>query len=65
VYVTIEADDRGRISIGTEDESGAGNGYRIAGMKFCSCHPGKTLARRVLTKRDAEEIRRYLDLIEE
>ena len=60
--VVIEADSQGRLSITAEDESGNGRGYRLAGPKFCACHPGRTIARAVLTERDKMEIRRYLEV---
>jgi hypothetical protein len=63
--VTIEADDRGRLSINADDERGVGHGYRIAGPEFCGCCPGRTTAKRVLTPRDVEEIRSYLAIWDE
>lgn len=46
-----------QISIGDSD-----SGYRIAGGKYDGM--GREILRLKLTKRDAEEIRRYLDRIE-
>jgi hypothetical protein len=63
--IVIETDDRGRMSIGVEDSDGSGRGYRLAGTKYCGCHPGKTVVRAVLDDRDVEEIRSYLAIHDE
>lgn len=47
-----------QLSINTEDEDGGGHGYRIHGPKYDG--RSKTIIRHILTKRDAEEIKRYL-----
>lgn len=61
VIFYIETDDHRRMSIGADDEKGNGDGYRLAGPKFCGCCPGKTVIRAVLGDRDIEQIRHYLD----
>jgi hypothetical protein len=48
-----------QLSISKLDETGVGDGYRLAGPKFNGS--GKVLLSRTLDERDAEEIRRYLD----
>lgn len=52
-----------QVSISDLDETGAGGGYRIAGPKFCACHGSVKMLDVVLTKRDADEIRRYIDKV--
>lgn len=59
VYLTVNQrafDKAFQLCIG--DENG---GYRIAGPKYDG--NGKTILRRELTKRDADEIRSYLDQV--
>jgi hypothetical protein len=58
--IVIETDSLNRMSIGIEDPQGGGHGYRLAGPKYCGCHPGEPRVRRVLTERDVAEIRGYL-----
>jgi hypothetical protein len=58
--IVIETDSKGRMSIGVENENGAGHGYRLAGPKYCACHPGQVVVRAVLNERDVAEIRSYL-----
>lgn len=52
----------GKLQVGIHrtDENGAGHGYRLAGPKFSGT--GETLLSATLDERDAEEIRRYLDV---
>lgn len=57
----IETDSLGRMAIGALDENGIGDGYRLAGRKFCGCCPGKVIVRAKLGDKDVEEIRGYLD----
>jgi hypothetical protein len=50
-----------QLSIELLDEKGSGHGYRICGPKFMA---DSTLLRTyTLTERDADEIRKYLDLV--
>jgi hypothetical protein len=58
--IVIETDSLGRMSINVEDEHGPGHGYRLAGPKYCGCHPGQVRVRAVLDERDVTEIRSYL-----
>lgn len=62
--VVMEADTRGRITLSALDAEGLGHGYRLAGPK-CIDGGGRVVARRVLDRRDVEEIRRYLALADE
>lgn len=50
-----------QVSINWIDDDGYGHGYRIMGQKYDGT--SKTLKKVELTKRDAEEIRSYLDRI--
>lgn len=50
-----------QLSIGFENEDGVGHGYRIAGPKFLGHE--ELIARHTINDRDAEEIRRYLNLM--
>ncbi len=60
-YISVDRDKlTGGIQISIGDDSG---GYRIAGPKYCGS--GESLKRHVLTKRDADEIRHYLDRIDD
>lgn len=50
-----------QVSIGAVDDDGHGSGYRLLGPKYIGDSVNvKTV---VLTARDRDEIRRYLDLI--
>jgi len=60
-YISVdrrECDGGIQLSIGIEDDDGGGYGYRIAGPKYDG--RGKTLIKHFISKRDAEEIKRYL-----
>lgn len=50
----------GQLFVMDEDECGAGSGYRLAGAKPCPDDPSP-LVRHKLTRRDADELRCYLD----
>ncbi len=59
IYLTVDqrrSDGAFQMSIGTAD-----SGYRIAGPKYDGTN--RSVLRRKLTKRDADEIRSYLDKI--
>jgi hypothetical protein len=63
--IYIETDSKRRMSIGADDDEGTGDGYRLAGPKFCGCCPGSTVVRVELDERDVEEIRSYLKIWDE
>lgn len=66
VYISVDQrsiDGAMQISIGIQDESGHGHGYRLAGPKYDG--RGKTLLRHVLSERDATEVKVYLDKVRE
>lgn len=48
-----------QVSIGAEDDRGHGDGYRLFGPKYLG--QSTKIADVVLTQRDADEIRGYLD----
>ena len=50
-----------QLNIAQLDENDAGHGYRLAGPKYNGS--SKNLLRRELDKRDAREIRQYLDAV--
>jgi hypothetical protein len=52
-----------QLSINATDENGSGHGYRIFGPKYNGS--GHGITRVVLDRRDADEIRAYLDQIED
>lgn len=49
-----------RVSICVHGETGLGTGYRITGAKYGGAEPADAWEVE-LTRRDADEIRRYLD----
>lgn len=52
-----------QVSISELDEKGTGHGYRLYGAKFCACCWRERLVDKVLDKRDADEIRSYIDKV--
>ena len=50
-----------QLSISKRDETGLGDGYRLAGPKFNGS--SEPLLSKTLDERDAAEIRRYLDAV--
>lgn len=50
-----------QLSINAVDDDGCGHGYRIFGPKYLG--DSELVREYTLDKRDADEIRRYLDLI--
>jgi hypothetical protein len=60
-YISLDqrADGGLQVSIGHVNADGNGTGYRIAGPKYDGT--GRTIYHHVLTDRDKEEIRSYLD----
>jgi hypothetical protein len=57
IYLSVDRDElTGGIQLSI-NEDGSG-GYCLAGPKYCGM--SKTLKKHILSKRDVEEIRRYL-----
>jgi hypothetical protein len=52
-----------QLSINKRDENGSGDGYRLLGPKYNGS--SRTLQSVTLSARDRDEIRAYLDLIED
>jgi len=61
IEIYIETDDRGRMQIGAKDDEGNGDGYRLAGRKFCGCCPGVAAVHAVLDDDKVARIHEYLD----
>ena len=66
VYLTVDRDAyTGRVQLGicVLDENGSGHGHRIAGPKYLGA--GEVLMKARIDQEAADEIRQYLDLINE
>jgi len=60
-YISVDrrgSDGSFQLSIGEEDENGAGAGYRITGPKYVG--DSKTILKHYITKNDVHYIRAYL-----
>ena len=62
VYISLLPAPKGyQLSINKMDDDGRGHGFRIFGPKYVG--DLTPIVRKALTKRDADEIRSYLDFV--
>ena len=59
--VAVETDTANRMSINAYEANDSGHGYRLAGRKYDGT--GSRVVVADLSQRDADEIRKYLDLV--